>query len=65
MNPPTSVPLRRTYPTTKKPRDPATKSIVFFAIRFVAFFARQKPVSTHREPACMNITRNPQTSTQT
>src|SRR5579863_8848454 len=37
---------------------------MFIAIVLTAFFARVKPVSTSAKPACMNITRNPPTRTQ-
>ena len=37
----------------------------FIAIVCVAFLARQNPVSTIANPACMNITRNPASRVQT
>ena len=37
----------------------------FMLIVWALFFARQRPVSTIANPACMNITRNPATSTHT
>ena len=37
----------------------------FMAIVCPAFLARVKPVSAIAKPACMNMTRNPQTSVQT
>ncbi len=37
---------------------------MFIAIVLTAFLARVKPVSTIAKPTCMNITRNPASSTQ-
>src|SRR5947208_16237173 len=37
----------------------------FIIMVWLAFFARQRPVSTMAKPACMNMTRKPATSVQT
>ena len=37
----------------------------FIIMVWLAFFARQRPVSTRANPACMNMTRKPATSVHT
>ena len=47
----------RANPMTKKQRVPRTKSIKFFIMMLLEFFALVKPVSTIAKPACMKKTR--------
>ncbi len=44
---------------------PTPYTMKFIIMVWLAFFARQSPVSTIANPACMNMTRKPVTSVQT
>ena len=44
---------------------PKPYTMKFIIMVWLAFFARQSPVSTSANPACMNITRKPVMSVQT
>ena len=55
----------RPKPTAQNARLPNEKSSRFFMQMFTTFLARVRPASSRQKPACMNITRNPATSTHT
>ena len=44
---------------------PTPYTMKFIIMVWLAFLARQRPVSTMAKPACMNMTRKPVTSVQT
>ena len=52
------------HPTRKKPTNPRPKMAKFVLTTWAACLARQKPVSTRANPACMKITRTAPMTTQ-
>lgn len=65
IQPPLLAPNIRPKPMTKNATLPTEKSMRFFMRIFTAFFAREKPVSTMANPACMKNTRNAAIHVQT
>ena len=54
-----SAPYMNPHPIIQNTIEPMQKSMRFFMMIFVAFFALVSPVSTRAKPACMKNTRDP------
>ena len=57
-------PICMVNPISQYASMPTPYTMKFIIMVWFAFLARQRPVSTIAKPACMNMTRKPETSVQ-